>query len=219
MLAACEGPLSTLTPAGPAAVEIARLWWAMLIGSGLITVMVMVMLWRALRRQSHNHPGPAAERFWIVGWGLGFSLTVLTVLLGFGLWIGERMIVRDDATPLVEARAGRWAWEFVQPGPGGVPVTTQGILYVPAGQPFDVAISSTDVIHSFWVPRLGGKMDAIPGHLNTHRLMASEPGIYEGLCAEFCGLGHSFMNFQVVAYDPAGPLPDFADAPTEEARP
>ncbi|MGR3251015.1 MAG: cytochrome c oxidase subunit II [Paracoccus sp. (in: a-proteobacteria)] len=216
LLAACEGPLSTLTPAGPAAVEIARLWWAMLIGSGLITLLVMAMLWAALRRQSHGHPGPAAERRWIFGWGLGFSLSVLTVLLGFGIWIGERMIARDDDTPLVEAHAGQWAWEFVQPGPGGRPVTTQGVLYVPAGRPFDVAITSSDVIHSFWVPRLGGKMDAIPGHRNVHRLMANAPGTYEGLCAEFCGLGHSFMNFNVVAYDPAGPLPDFADA--EEGR-
>ncbi|MGR3451631.1 MAG: hypothetical protein ACU0HS_14460 [Paracoccus sp. (in: a-proteobacteria)] len=95
-------------------------------------------------------------------------------------------------------------------------MTTQGVLYVPAGRPFDVAITSSDVIHSFWVPRLGGKMDAIPGHRNVHRLMANAPGTYEGLCAEFCGLGHSFMNFNVVAYDPAGPLPDFADA--EEGR-
>ncbi|WP_410217364.1 cytochrome c oxidase subunit II, partial [Paracoccus sp. (in: a-proteobacteria)] len=132
--------------------------------------------------------------------------------LGSALWVGERMLARDDSTVTVQATASQWTWHFVQPGPDGEPVRTQGILYVPAGQAFDVAITSTDVIHSFWVPQLGGKMDAIPGHPNLHRLMADRPGTYEGLCAEFCGNGHPFMRFEVVAYDPAGPLPDFASA-------
>jgi len=210
LLTACNGPLSTLNPSGPVALEIARLWWAMLIGAGLITAMVMVMLILAIRRGPMLTEGNTSERRWIYGWGLGFSLSVLTVLLAFALWVGERMLARDDGAVTVQAQASQWTWRFVQPGPGGQPVMTEGVLYVPAGQPFDVAITSTDVIHSFWVPQLGGKMDAIPGHPNLHRLMADEPGVYEGQCAEFCGRGHPFMRFEVVAYDPAGPLPDFA---------
>ncbi|WP_415639363.1 cytochrome c oxidase subunit II, partial [Paracoccus nototheniae] len=129
------------------------------------------------------------------------------------------MLARDDGTPLVQAEAQQWGWRFVQPGPDGAPVETEGVLYVPAGQPFDVAITAQDVIHSFWVPQLGGKMDAIPGHRNLHRLTADRPGIYEGLCAEFCGLGHSAMRFTVVAYDPALPLPAFEDAIAEDLAP
>lgn len=219
LLAACEGPLSTLSPAGPIASEIARLWWVMLIGAGLITVLVMVLLSLALLRNKTGEDPGRSERRWIYGWGLGFTLTGLTLLLGFALWTGERMLARDDGTPTVQAHASQWTWNFVQPGPDGAPVATRGVLYVPAGRPFDVQITSTDVIHGFWVPQLGGKMDAIPGHPNLHRLMATTPGRYEGQCAEFCGRGHAFMRFEVVAYDPAGPMPDFISDPqlTREA--
>ena len=213
LLAACDGPLSTLSPAGPAAQHGARLWWVMLAGSALITLLVGVMLVLAMRHKGEGAigraPDPARERHWIMGWGLGFSLAVLTALLTFALWTGERIITRDDGSLEVRAEAEQWGWTFTQPGPAGVPVQTEGILYVPAGQPFDVVITSSDVIHSFWVPQLGGKMDAIPGHQNVHRLSADRPGIYEGLCAEFCGLGHATMRFTVVAYDPDAPLPAF----------
>lgn len=213
LLAGCDGPLSTLSPAGPIASEIARLWWIMLIGAGLITALVMVLLSLALLRNTPGGDPERSERRWIYGWGLGFTLTGLTLLLGFALWTGERMLARDDDTLTVQAQASQWVWNFVQPGPEGQPVATQGVLYVPAGRPFDIVITSTDVIHGFWVPQLGGKMDAIPGHPNLHRLMAATPGRYEGQCAEFCGRGHPFMRFEVVAYDPAGPLPDFVSDP------
>lgn len=213
MVAACDGPLSTLAPSGPAAQQIATLWWVMLAGSAAITLLVGVMIVLAMRRPPRERSDDKASRVWITGWGLAFTLSVLTALLGYALFTGERMLARDDGTFRVEAQAHQWDWQFVQPGPDGTPVTTQGILYVPAGQPFDVQITSQDVIHSFWVPQLGGKMDAIPGHVNLHRLFADRPGTYEGLCAEFCGIGHSAMRFEVVVYDPAAPLPDFVDAP------
>ena len=101
---------------------------------------------------------------------------------------------------------------------GWLPVhveTCAAALAAAATQPFDIVLTSPDVIHSFWVPQLGGKMDAIPGHRNIHRLMADAPGIHEGLCAEFCGLGHAAMRFEVVVYDPAAP-PPFLSA---ESRP
>jgi cytochrome c oxidase subunit 2 len=68
----------------------------------------------------------------------------------------------------------------------------------------DFAVTSGDVIHSFWIPRLGGKIDAIPGHINTIRLMAERPGQYGGVCAEFCGEGHSAMRFSVEAHGATG---------------
>lgn len=206
LLAGCDGGASALSPAGPAAEQIATLWWAMLAGAGLITLLVLVLAGLALWRG----PRPTGERGWIVWWGLGFTMSVLAVLLGFALWTGERMIARGDGAMQVQAEAYNWGWRFTQPGPDG-PVVTEGILYVPAGQPFDIVLTSPDVIHSFWVPQLGGKMDAIPGHRNVHRLQADAPGRHEGLCAEFCGLGHAAMRFEVVVYDPAAP-PAFISA-------
>lgn len=187
----------------------------MLAGSVLISVVVFGLLFAAVR----NNGARRSERTWIWGWGLGFSMVVLTVLLGFSLWIGEGMLARADNVPRVQADAAQWEWRFGQPGPDGTIVQTRDTLFVPAGQDFDVVITAQDVIHSFWVPQLGGKMDAIPGHQNVHRLRADVPGTYEGLCAEFCGTGHSFMRFTVVAYDPNGPMPDMSGALIPETRP
>ena len=77
---------------------------------------------------------------------------------------------------------------------------------LPAGMPVDLVITSGDVIHSFWIPRLAGKMDAIPGRVNVLRVQADTPGPYAGECAEFCGTGHAGMRFEVVVH----PAADFA---------
>ena len=210
ILSGCGGPLSTLDPAGPSADLIAGLWWAMLIGAGLITAFVMILLAVAWRTKHRDGP---AEGVWTIGLGVCFTLTVLVLLLGYGLWVGERILSRDDGALRVTAHARQWGWQFTQPGPDGALLTTQDVLYVPAGQPFDIEITSGDVIHSFWVPQLAGKMDAVPGRVNVARLQADAPGQHEGLCAEFCGIGHSVMRFSVVVYEP-GAFPEINPAMT-----
>ncbi|RGP37459.1 cytochrome c oxidase subunit II [Pseudotabrizicola alkalilacus] len=204
LLAGCQGSLSTLDPAGPSASLVAGLWWAMLIGAGLITAFVLILLAVAWRRPEGKG---ADERVWTLGLGVGFVMTVLVALVGYGFWVGERILPRDDGAVRVTAEARQWGWTFTQPGPDGALLETRDVLYVPAGVPFDIEITATDVIHSFWVPRLGGKMDAVPGRVNVARLMADAPGEHEGLCAEFCGIGHSVMRFTVVVYEP-GAFPD-----------
>ena len=191
-LAGCGGPLSTLTPAGPAARDIAALWWAMLAGAGVLTVLVLVLLALAF-----GPPRPVRPRVWTHGLGLGLSALVLVPLLAAGLWVGERLLPRADDALRVQAHAVQWQWRFTQPGPDG-PVTTTDRLVIPAGRPVDIEITAGDVIHSFWVPALGGKLDAIPGRTNTLRLQAEAPGTLAGQCAEFCGLGHAVMRFEVV---------------------
>jgi cytochrome c oxidase subunit II len=200
MLAGCGGPLSTLAPAGPVAQDIAWLWWVMLGGAFVLLLMVMVLVALAF-----GPPRQVSERRWTLAMGVWFPLTVLTALLGTGLWVGERILPRGDSAVQVQAHAVQWGWEFTQPGPDG-PVITHNLLHIPAGQPVDVLITSADVIHSFWVPQLGGKMDAIPGRVNRLRLQADEPGLLHGLCAEFCGTGHAFMRFDVRVV-PAGDWP------------
>ena len=95
-------------------------------------------------------------------------------------------------------------------------VETDDTLYIPAGRPVDVIVTAEDVIHAFWVPQLAGKVDAIPGRRNLLRIEADRPGTHEGLCAEFCGLGHAAMRFELVAYDADAPPDALADAPAAE---
>lgn len=168
----------------------------MLAAAAVLTLMVL-----ALVALGFGRPRDIPERRWTFGLGVWFSLGVLTLTLAAALWVGERILPQGAALE-VRAHARQWSWTFTQPGPDG-PIETEGLLHIPAGQPVDVLITSADVIHSFWVPQLGGKMDAIPGRQNRLRLEAARPGTYEGLCAEFCGLEHATMRFEVIAHDPA----------------
>ena len=195
-LAGCKGPLSALTPAGPIAQDIASLWWGLLAGATALALMVFVLVALGFGR-----PRAVVEGRWVFGMGVWFSLGVLSLILIAALWVGERILPHGPALE-VRAHARQWAWSFSHPGAEG-PVVSEGVLHIPAGRPVDVLITSSDVIHSFWVPQLGGKMDAIPGRENRLRLEAAQPGTYEGLCAEFCGLEHATMRFEVIAHDPA----------------
>ena len=123
--------------------------------------------------------------------------------LAAALLVGDRLSPRGEPGVLrVEAQAQQWAWTFRYPDLPGQP-SIEGVLHVPVGRPFEVQVTSRDVIHSFWAPRLGGKIDAIPGHTNVIRLQADAPGIYRGQCAEFCGNAHAMMDFVVEAHSPA----------------
>ena len=196
-----------LSPAGPSAALVAQLWWAMLAGAAVLTVLVLTLVALGFRKPAARTPAP---RFWALGMGVAMPLTVLTVLVGAGLWMGEHMQARPGPDVVtVQAQARRWAWQFVQPGPDGQRITTENVLFIPAGQPVHVEITSEDVIHSFWVPRLGGKMDAIPGHRNVLRIQADAPGRYEGMSAEFSGGHYASMRFVVQAYAPQQP-PDIS---------
>jgi cytochrome c oxidase subunit 2 len=207
VLSGCAGHLSTLDPAGPAAGSIATLWWIMFWSAAALFVLVMALLWLSYWRPAViNRFRP---RHWIIGLGLVMPGVLLTVLVYGALIHGESLLPRAaEPQPVqVEAVARQWSWTFHYPEVAGAAPTTD-LLHLPAGEPVDIVVTSEDVIHGFWVPRLGGKMDAIPGHRNVIRLQADEPGRYRGVCAEFCGDGHSGMHFDVEAHLPQ----DFAAA-------
>lgn len=148
----------------------------------------------------------------LIGWGLAFPIVTLLALMAFAFLRGEQLLGGSDAAErVIEVRAERWVWNFGYPEG----VTTQHVLHVPAGTPFTLAITSEDIIHSVWIPRLGGKMDAIPGKINRLRLQADLPGTYRGTCAEFCGIGHAHMVFEVRAHAPADYTPALEAASTE----
>ena len=101
-------------------------------------------------------------------------------------------------------RGRQWWWEFRSPSLG---VVTANELHLPAGRPVALSLEGPDVIHSFWVPQLGGKRDVIPGRVNRLTLVPERPGEYWGQCAEFCGASHANMGLRV-----------FVDTPEEFAR-
>lgn len=205
VLAGCEERLSAVHPAGPAADIIATLWWVMLGGAGGIFLLVGILLVLAFRKGKGPSDAGAerwSETVWIKGLGLGFTMSVLAALTVWGLWVGERLLPRPGPDVVaVEAEGRQWSWRFTYPdAPGHV---TENTLHIPARRPIDVRITSTDVIHSFWVPRLAGKLDAIPGHVNVLRIEAWKPGEYAGVSAEFSGTGYRQHNFTVIAHDAA----------------
>jgi cytochrome c oxidase subunit 2 len=211
-LGACSGPLSTLEPAGPAAGSLASLWWTMLAGGTVLFSLVMGLFALAvLRPERLRAISPAG---WIVGGGLVLPALVLPPLVGWALVKGERLLpFPGQSVETIEAEGHQFGWRFRYPDRGGV--ETVDVLHLPAGAPVDVVITSADVIHSFWVPRLAGKLDAIPGQVNVQRLIAAAPGRYNGACAEFCGLEHAHMYFTVEAHAPE----DYAAALAALAEP
>jgi cytochrome c oxidase subunit II len=197
----CAGPLSALDPAGPAADAIAMLWWIMLAGSAVLFLGVVGLFGLALLRPAWL--AGISARNWIIHGGVTMSSIVIVLLLIAAFTLGERLIARplDNAPLTVQANGRMWVWEFSYPDAPGEGMTTD-VLHIPAGEVVDVVVTSSDVIHSFWSPRLGGKIDAIPGHENVVRLTADRPGTYRGVCAEFCGIGHAGMDFVVIAHPP-----------------
>lgn len=174
----------------------------MLAAATPIFLLVMALLALAFRRRpAAQAAAVAGERVWIVGLGLAFPVAVLAALLVYGLWVGERLLPRDAPDiARVHAEARQWSWTFAYDDVPGR--TTENVLHIPAGRAVDVSITTADVIHSFWVPRLAGKLDAIPGHVNVLRLQADEPGSYLGISAEFSGPGYGRHVFTVVAHAP-----------------
>jgi cytochrome c oxidase subunit 2 len=213
LVAACDGPLSTLQPAGPVARSLAMLGLWMIAGSAVLLALMMALFALAVWRPRWG--AWLSPRGWIIWGGLVLPALVLPPLVVVSLIAGERLLP-DTPVPRIEAEASQWSWTFRYLDHGGA--ETVDLLHLPSGQAVDIIITSRDVIHSFWVPRLAGKMDAVPGRVNVLRLIAGAPGLLEGVCAEFCGLDHAFMRFEVQVHDPEELAAALA-APTLAAAP
>jgi cytochrome c oxidase subunit II len=198
---------STLHPAGPAAAEIARLWWILCITFTAVFGLVMVLYGGIFRRigssswPSNGAAGdsgptpPLGRTGFIVAGGVVLPVVVLAPL--FLVSLKMSVALRQPQTSLSIRVVGRmWWWEVQYPEQG---IVTANELHIPAGQPVRLELTSTDVIHSFWVPRLHGKRDMIPGLETVFWIQADEPGVYRGQCAEYCGTQHANMAFHVVA--------------------
>jgi cytochrome c oxidase subunit 2 len=191
---------SVLSPAAIDAASIAQIGWVLFAAGTLIFVLVMALLWRALRQPAR----PVRAALWVIGGGLVFPVVVLSALLG---WSTLRSATFAQATPgdaLVVSVTGRmWWWEISYRDPAtGAQIVTANELHLPVGRTVHLGLTTADVIHSFWVPQLGGKVDMMPGRVNRLLVTATEPGIYRGQCAEYCGEQHARMALHVVVQSP-----------------
>lgn len=201
-LGACDGPQSALVQAGAGAAAIAELFWWMLAGAALIWALVVGLAVYAtrVRRRPHN---PRLASWLIVGGGVVFPTVVLAALLTYGLLLIPELRAPAAADGVRIAVSGeRWWWRVRYDTPEGETVELANELRLPVGQRVALQLSSPDVIHAFWVPSLGGKVDMIPGRTTELVLEPTRTGRFRGACAEYCGTAHALMNFVVVVMEP-----------------
>lgn len=199
LLTGCSGSglQSVLSPAGPAARRIGDLWWIMFyLGAAIFLLVLVLMLSAVLRREADETSYPLGGTAFVVLGGVIMPIIVLVGLLVYTLMVSTELDVPDTDALTVEVVGHQWWWEFHYPEQD---IETANEITVPVGQPVRLEVTSADVIHSLWVPRLNGKIDLIPGDTNVFWIETDEPGLYRGECAEFCGIQHAKMQFRVVA--------------------
>jgi len=199
---------SVLDPAGPYSQPVTTLAWALLTGGAVILLVVLAALGIALWGSGGLKQRLGGEKAIWIG-GFAFPVVVLTGLLVWGLWLTSHLSAqRITGTEMRVRIVGEMWWWRVHylDSAGRETLRDANELHIPVGKPVLLDLESADVIHSFWVPRLGGKMDMIPGRTNRLLIQADEPGRYKGVCAEYCGGPHALMGFIVVAHSPV----DFA---------
>lgn len=195
---------SALDPHGPAAARLASLWWVMLAFGTVIFVLVLGLLAaayfrnrRATRDTLPDSSNGDTGRAWLLRGGIVMPAVVLAIVFGYTIYtLAAVENPQTQAALNIKITARRWWWEVQYPGQN---ITTANEIHIPTGEPVQFQLDSIDVIHSFWVPELHGKMDVIPTHTNFITLQADQPGVYRGECAEFCGDQHALMGFMIVA--------------------
>lgn len=194
---------STLNPQGPIAAGVANLTSVLLIGSAIVFVLyaglILVVAWR--RRNAPPRAQPGAS-------GSSLIIPILGIVIPAILLVGAAVLTLNAANAsastasgayVVEVVGHQWWWEVRYPD---AQMTTANEIHIPVGRPVEIRETSIDVIHSLWIPQLGGKMEAIPGREARMTIQASQPGTYRGECAEFCGTQHAHMDLVVVADPP-----------------
>lgn len=196
LLTGCRAEPSVFNPAGPASQQIANLGWTMTILGTLVFLVVMAYLLYALFRRRDGSAVLTGMR--VVVWGgIIIPLVILTGLFVYNVNVlGAVNPNRIETDLTVEVIGHQWWWEVRYPEYDFV---TANEIRVPTGQPVRLEVITADVIHSFWVPELHGKIDLNPGSPNVFWIQADRDGEYLGQCAEYCGTQHAKMRFRVVA--------------------
>lgn len=213
------GPQSALEPAGRGAEQIANLFWGMTAGAVTIWLLVMGLAGLAAARKRRPWSLHAARRLIVIG-GIVVPTVLLTGLLAYGLALLPTLLAPagDDAQRVVVTAEQYW-WRVRQQRPKGAAIDTANEIHLAAGTPVEFRLDSPDVIHSFWIPALGGKIDAIPGRHTRLTLEPTRAGVFEGVCAEYCGASHAWMSFVVVVHEDEAALTRWLAEQAEPARP
>lgn len=202
---ACEtnvGPQDFLSPEGPIA-ERADGLWDLTFGIAVVVFIIVeaVLVYTVIRFR--RRPGREAAQFH-GNTKVEVILTLIPTLILAGLAVPTVKAIADLAKEpegaleiTVTGRQFWWQYEYLD-----ADVVTANELHIPTGQPILVNLEATDVIHSFWIPKLTGTQDAVPGRTNRMQFEATEPGTYWGQCKEFCGLSHANMRLRVIAQEP-----------------
>jgi cytochrome c oxidase subunit 2 len=199
---------SALHPAGPQAASIATQWWISFATATLVyLVTVAALCWalaRARRREREGEADDAGSESRMtraVTWGTAATVIILLLFFAYDLSVGRTLSGSPSAHPLtIEVTGHQWWWELEYADTAVHDrFTTANEVHVPVGQPVLFLLSSNDVIHSMWVPNLGGKKDLIPGYTQSFWFRADSAGAYRGQCAEFCGYQHAKMAMLVIA--------------------
>lgn len=219
-LAGCRTAESTFNAHGPAAQRISQLSSLMVILFLVITVIMWGLFGYAFYRRrgtltEHEPIDAKGGEGWIAWGGLVIPLIVLTVLFVLGLGLlrdfpihgmhnaGMQMQMAHSMKPDIRIIGHQWWWEIEYLNDDvSKTFTTANEIHLPVGQSVNIEVETRDVMHSFWVPALHGKVDLIPGQANYIRILASDPGEYQGQCAEFCGAEHARMRILVIAQEP-----------------
>ena len=202
-----------LTGAGLRAYPVLWLTWGLATISVIVIVVITFLVLRAIARPRPATPPESASRppvrrgrgglEWIY---IGVSVSTV-VLLGSAVWTMYTLAAVGPIPPhadhTIEVTGHQWWWEvrYLSDQPSYI-FTTANELHIPVGEPVGVLLKSADVIHSFWVPALSGKTDAIPGQTNRTWLEADKAGTYVGQCTEYCGEQHAHMGLRVIADQP-----------------
>lgn len=217
-LAACEGPQSALSSTGADAIALERLFWVMLTGATVVWVLVNGLIFYVTRLY-RGSMSPKLAQALIVGGGILFPLTVVTALLVYGLSSMPEQRALGDGVQ-VRVTGEQWWWR-VEYWPAGADTSqppfavSANEIRLPAGSRAEIALTAAKVIHSFWIPALGGKTDMFPGRVTRMSLEPLTPGVYRGQCAEFCGQSHALMALNAVVL----PSQEFDDWLKAEAGP
>ena len=204
---ASNAPQDTFQPEGENAQKIQNLQLPVFIVAGIVGVIVFAVIMfvvirfrdrgQAMPEQTHGKPA------------LEIALTILPAVILIGVGIPTVSTVfslakTSDTQCVVNVTGQQWWWEYEYPvqNCGGVeiaePLVTSGELVLPTKVHVLLRLTSNDVIHSYWIPKLNGKRDAVPGRIHPLRMQADHPGIYQGQCTEFCGLSHARMRMAAV---------------------
>lgn len=193
---------STLESAGRSAAEVAGLLGIMTIGAVAVWLLVTLLALHAIRANRTRWSDEAGLRL-IVGGGVALPLVVLSALMVVGMpELSRQLKAAPSGTLRVHVSGEQWWWRVRYEQPGAPPIELANEIRLPRGQAIEMVLSSVDVIHSFWVPSLAGKVDMIPGRVTRLLLEPERAGSFRGVCAEYCGASHARMGFAVEVMEP-----------------